>query len=773
MKRFILTLVLYAHCLFLQSSSLTVNAAPRDGSILGRTSRQPLRYDSPTHHLDKRASIDIVRERRFSSIVADANKPSNHIETWLSSLGSDGKWPDSEVDYTTGCDARRANWPAQEHWQRIVVMAAAWHGGLEGGDQYVKNETFRAQVSLAMDYWFNRDFTNVACLGGGGTSACPCTNPDNQLWNTNWFSNVILIPDLVGQTCLLFGDTLTTSQRNVCIRMTERSFEYEADSMTGANALDVCRIGMDEALLTSNTTLLANAYQRSHVELKIMNGVKADGIRADGAFGQHDGMLYNGNYGKDYANDILGIEVEAAGTEFAASTDSQNAFATLFEGDRWMIYRNVLTGVLHWDFSVLGRFISFPVIDNQATGSINMNLTSIGELGQLWQSQSLIDFESSLLKSTTNANAGSLQGNRMFYTNDYIVQRGSNYVSSVKMWSTRTRHTECTNTQNPLGFHLADGVHYTYLQGNEYEDISVAWDWNMIPGTTTDYGNTPLACGNNGLLGIEAFVGGASNGQIGVASMRYTNPKTKALKWQKAWFFLDNDVQHVMVAGLSSTSSAPVYSILDQRRHNGPILVDGVEHQTSNNTGVHTLFHGGVGYKFSDSGSPVSVRVGQKTGNWSTIGTSTQPPATVDLFAAWIPHQSLTSPISYTVFPGTTSTSFPTKVSQLQLRTIKNDAHISAVVDDAHNAVMAVFWDAAGGSITFQGPPSSGQVTIATNGNAAVVYKPQTGDITVSDPSQSLSSLRLNLTRQGSTKALTFTLPGGGLAGNSVTKNSS
>lgn len=28
-----------------------------------------------------------------------------------------GTW--SDVDYTTGCDARRANWPAQQHFQRI------------------------------------------------------------------------------------------------------------------------------------------------------------------------------------------------------------------------------------------------------------------------------------------------------------------------------------------------------------------------------------------------------------------------------------------------------------------------------------------------------------------------------------------------------------------------------------------------------------------------------------------------------------------------------
>ena len=56
-------------------------------------------------------------------------------------------------------------------------------------------------------------------------------------------------------------------------------------SFTGANALDVSRIGMDQALLTTNSTLLALAYQRLHAELVIQNVVRADGIRADGAFG--------------------------------------------------------------------------------------------------------------------------------------------------------------------------------------------------------------------------------------------------------------------------------------------------------------------------------------------------------------------------------------------------------------------------------------------------------------------------------------------------------
>lgn len=36
---------------------------------------------------------------------------------------------------------------------------------------------------------------------------CPCTNADNS-WNTNWFSHIILILDLVGRSCVLLDNTL-------------------------------------------------------------------------------------------------------------------------------------------------------------------------------------------------------------------------------------------------------------------------------------------------------------------------------------------------------------------------------------------------------------------------------------------------------------------------------------------------------------------------------------------------------------------------------------
>lgn len=384
----------------------------------------------------------------------------------------------------------------------------------------------------------------------------------------------------------------------------------------------------------------------------------------------------------------------------------------------------------------------------------------------------------------------------MFYANDYMVRlqrfsgfpyqayavwqvhRGPGYVSSLRMYSSRTLNTECVNTQNPLGFHLSDGTMYTYLKGNEYEDISAAWDWNLIPGTTVDYGATQLSCATAGQAGLEAFVGGASDGSVGIAAMQYQNPLTKQFSWQKTWFFLGNDVQHVMIPKVTSATHAPVFSILDQRRHDGDILVDGKAVNTGNYSNASSLWHGGVGYTFNPQGSvSLSIEVGSHTGDWSKIGSSHQPPVTADLFAAWLNHLDLSRAVSYSVFPSTTPSTFPQKASSSSMQSLRNDASISAMTDSG--VAMVVFWDSTGGSIAF--PTSGAPVTLNSNGPSIVIVRMDGWTVTVAEPTQSLHSLSLTFTlgsglapsgwpSSTNSKTLGIALPGGGTAGSSITQ---
>ncbi|KAJ7169923.1 polysaccharide lyase family 8 protein [Mycena filopes] len=749
----------------LQARASAVSASA-SASARPSVSAQP----SPPINASTAADIDTLHQRRLTNIVGALTNVSS-IPQWLETLNSSGQWPD--VDYTAGCTAQRANWPAENHWTRIATLAGAWHGGLPGADpSYVKSASLRASIALAMDWWFANDFTNPDCLDFGGDAQCPCGTPG--MWNTNWFPNIIGTPEVVSTSCLLLNDTLSAAELGNCTTMTARAYNtfiVPANGigvLTGANALDVAKIGIDSALLTVNVTLLTDAYSRVHGQMTVTTGTRADGIRPDGSFGQHSGILLQREL---CTNDVVDIEVEAG-----------DAMATLFSGDKWMIYKNVLTGVLHWDFSVLGRFIAFPTADfTQATGSILLNLTKIGDLGNEWNSSTLVDFSTNLSKNVTTANAGNLLGNKMFFDNDYMVQRGSNYVTTLKMFSVRATNSECTNLANPFGFHLADGALRTYVQGDEYEDIAASMDWNRIPGITTDYGATPLTCAQTGALGVEKFVGGVSDGQVGVAAMRYTNPLTKALHWQKAWFFLDNDVQFVMVSNITSASNASVISVLDQKRHNGAVILGGTTRTESSfaqhGLDTQSLWHDNVGYSVANSTSEneflLSVEVGQKTGNWSAIGTSTQPPTTVDLFSAWITHGSLNASLAYSIFPGVDYDTFVKKSSNSHLTVVQNDATAAALLDDGNAKAMAVVWLAGGATINFA-PRSPVQFTIATNDTAAFMFDLKTGVLTVSDPTQALTavSVTLSVGIARISKTLIFALPtAGGLGGSSVSQN--
>ncbi|KAI0651820.1 polysaccharide lyase family 8 protein [Trametes meyenii] len=735
---------------------------------------------------DDVADIQLVTERRFATIVG-ATTGATSIPTWLSTLQSNGQWPD--VDYTAGCDAPTANWKAQVHWERILTFASAWHGGLKNAAQFVQSDQVRAALSSAMGFWFANDFTDPACLDSGGDEACPCGTPG--LWNTNWFSNVIGVPTFVGEVCLLLGNSLTASELSACQRMTGRSFATfdtginGVSAITGANALDIASIGIDEGLLTQNTTLVSTAFERVHADAVIQNALKADGIRADGSFGQHAGIIYNGNYGKDYENDLFEFEIEAGGTQFQANSDSRTALETLVDGDQWMIYRNIFTNVLHWDFSVLGRLMTDPVIDNHSSASIKTNLTQLQALGQEWGSDTILDVFNNLSLNTTTANSGNLIGNRVFFANDYAVQRGPGYVTTLRMYSKRTQNTECTDEANNFGFHLADGTVYTHLNGDEYEDIVAAWDWNLIPGITVDYDATPLTCSTTRHTGTQPFVGGASDGLVGAVAMRYETPSSKNLAWRKTWFFLDNDIQVVMVARITSATSAPVFSVLDQRKHVGQVLVNGMSAGSGNFSQASTLWHGGVGYVFNTS-DPVtlSVDVSSRTGAWSAIGASSQPPVTVDMFTAWLAHNDLSSAISYLVFPATTTDSFQQKAAAAasNLKTIRNDGSISALLDVPNKTAFLVYWVDNGGSVTIPATAQGGAtIKVQSTGSSSVILRMDTWTVTVADPTQLLSTLTLTFTLgsgtapvgwgTSKTKTVQISLPSGGIAGSSVTQN--
>ncbi|KAJ7149832.1 polysaccharide lyase family 8 protein [Mycena crocata] len=738
-----------------------------------------------TVSVSAQTDFNTVHARRLSNIVGSSTSASS-IALWQQSLRADATWAD--VDYTTGCDATRSSWPAQQHWIRINTFASAWHGGFRNAANWTGDPSLRASISAAMAFWFNNDFTTPACLDSGGVvgGACPCGTPG--LWNQNWFSNVILIPGWVGQVCLSLGSSLSASELAGCKRITGRAFNTlqtginGVAAITGANLLDIASVGIDQGLYLGDSATVAAGYAAAHRDLVFQNAIMADGIRADGSFGQHVGLLYNGYVQFTTANDVFNLEISAAGTQFQAASSAIAVFTQLLISDHWMTFRNTITDILHWDYTVIGRHIAEPVIDNNAAAGLKLNLTQIEVLGQLWQSDDITSFYNALTDDG-NVNPGSLVGNRMFYANDYMVHRGKNYIITLKMYGKRTQNTECVNSQNKLGFHLADGAVYTYTTGTYYQDIFSAWDWNLIPGTTVDYGATPLSCETIKTTGIQAYVGGVSDGVVGIAAMRYDNPTTRAMTWRKTFFFLEDDIMFVMIALITSSTTAPVFSVLDQRLRSGTVLINGAAATTGNFTGVSSLWHAGTGYTFNSSNlaTSLSLQLGSRKGSWQAIGSSAEEPNTVDIFAAWLSHSDISAPVAYAMYPGTTQATFAQKAQaeSTNLHVVRNDGSISALLDSAHNTAFVTFWTAAGSTITIPSLKTGvGAIQVKSNGSSSLILRMDTWDVTVSDPTQTLTSLLLNFTLLTGTtptgwgtvksRPVTVALPVGGLAGASV-----
>ncbi|ELU39348.1 polysaccharide lyase family 8 protein [Rhizoctonia solani AG-1 IA] len=763
--------------------------------------------------------LQTLYDRRVTSIISGASTSKSKVDNlWvLNTLQPNGTW--ASVNYASGCDSQRASWPAGVHWSNIVSMAAAYKGKVA---QYKDDPHLLSSIQLAMGFWFSNEMSTV----GDGTcmdreylepNNCPCGTPG--LWGANWFSNVIQVPDRVGQTCNMLRSELTESELGNCTLITSRAFstfyrETPPSYLTGANVIDISAIGICAGLLDNNkagnSSKIMDAYQNIHNQVVVESAPRVDGIKPDGSFQQHKGIIFDGTCFCAHAMrqltirilTVVGFELISLGTQFQANKTVQDTFGFHLDGSRWMTFTNT-----------------------RASSSLQTNLGDVAELGNAWGQQDLIEFGTVLSQAAneSSVNSAKLTGSRVFWSSDYVVHRTDQTVTTVKMLSSRTSTSRCTNSEGPYTFHLSDGAVYTYTTGAEYEDMFAALDYDIIPGTTTDYKGTVLDCKSAEAKGVDAYAGGVEAKDVGMAAMRYVNPTSKAFRFYKAWFFFPDNVQHVLVSNVEQTnpnSTSPVYSVLDQRLRSGDVYVNGSPISGSaEKVDAKSIWHAGTGYAFPTSSArtpKVSVRLETRTGDWTKLGASKVVATPKDMFAAWIPHQTLTlnpspnatnsgpgkyTPAEYSVFPATASyEDFKDKATRLGPRTIVNTGTVSAAIDSSARILGAAFWKAGGGYFTV----NDMGIKIEVDRSVVLMLKftddgRTKGTVSVADPTQGSGKVNIKITSVGSSKkrghyqrllghhgqhiprvkrttetssagcSLTLDLPAGALAGSTVT----
>ncbi|VGO18876.1 polysaccharide lyase family 8 super-sandwich domain-containing protein [Pontiella sulfatireligans] len=586
---------------------------------------------------DQKIDMALIRSQfiEFYSALAPADSVT---QANLDSMLAGGTWAD--VDYESEATA---SWPTTLHLSRLLSMAESY---ANHDSSFYEDPVLLGAILDGLQHWLDEDY-----------------------YNSNWFNWKIAVPLLFERTFILLDDDLPSAMYT---EARWKIFNSTAMDMTGANQVSLATKVFMRGLLDEDASLMIRASEILWSELYVTTD---EGIQPDWSFHQHGPQQQFGNYGLGMTAMMIEQGLTMRDTLYAPAADRLAILRNfMLEGESWVLWNGRM------DISAVGRMI-YP-------GS------QLGK-GSKLKSQLLdmikIDSAATALYEQALAPTNAIVGHKSFWRSDMAVHRRPDWYSSVKMCSTRVVGTETANEQNLLGIHLADGVHYVYQDGAEYEDAMGLWDWHRLSGTTCDQGNHSLKpTGYDKDYGESAFVGVLNDGTNGMATMIY---KRNSLSARKSWFFGEDSVV-CLGAGIGGTTLGSVYTSVQQSWLNGPVVTaSGI---LTNGTYVLAadswVQHNGIGYHMLQ---PSTLHFDTVTGNWLDINsTFDDGPVTGSVFSIWIDHG--TSPVdgtyAYTLYPRTDAADMESKIQADNTTVLTNSVSLQAIESNA--GVQAAFYSA-------------------------------------------------------------------------------
>ena len=357
-------------------------------------------------------------------------------------------------------------------------------------------------------------------------------------------------------------------------------------------------------------------------------------------------------------------------------------------------------------------------------------------------------------------------GNKLFHVSDFMAHHTPACYVSLHMHSTRTLNAECLNGENTCGHYLGEGSNFIVQRGDEYDGIFPVWNWNRVPGTTTNplidvmkqprldlhkfpqWADLPendkgtLAVGR---LGRGEFVGGASDGKHGVATMDF---KLLSLTARKSWFFFDRGFV-ALGAGITDSLPGSVVTTVNQCRLAGPVqVVDDRGSETELKpgkrelAGVRLVHHDGIAYLFPPTGLLFCENQAQ-SGSWRKIAAA-QPdaPVSMGVFTLGIEHgMPLDASYAYECRPGITFADAAKLLHDNPIEVLANTPNLQAVRDADASIVEAVF--CAPGSLVFGANHS-----LKASAPCTLIVSETTRAITFGDPSGSMNNVEVEFDGQ-------------------------
>ena len=607
-----------------------------------------------------------------------------HVQELLDAMQADGTW--ANIDYTS---KERGGWPARDHVANLLEITKAYQ---TLGTHFYQQKEVSNKIHLSLDYWLENDLI------------CP-----------NWWYPEIGIPKILNPILLLMEPELSEQQLLKAMPILKRS----EIGRTGQNKVWQSGNVLYTSLLERDIEMVKKAAASIKEELVVSSG---EGVQVDGSYHQHGPQLQFGNYGLSYVSDMIQWITILRKTPFAFDEDKVSILRNyMLDGQQWVTWKN------QYDISASGRQLFPNSIEEKAKG-ISHSFEKMEKLDPQYASE----------YQTAN-NYKSLSGNKHFWRSDFQVKRSPECYFSVKMNSNRVIGAESCNSENVQGFYMGDGVTFLYQSGDEYRNIFPFWDWKKIPGTTIQQDDEVLPVLTASGYRIESdFVGGVSNGEIGIAAMSYIR---NGLRAHKSWFMLDELIV-CLGAGINSNTDLTTTTSVNQSYLQGDVIVKSQSNvykaeskqDLENPTWV---LHDNIGYYFPKGGS-LKLEASEVEGAWHWVAMRyPEEIIKADIFKLWFDHgrRPKDETYNYVLVPNASKTKLEEMESQFPFNfTNRKNRQEVASIDGSF--VGVVFYEQGKSDVL-------GGIEVD---NPCLVLMKRNGDnleLSVSDPTQQLKELNL------------------------------
>lgn len=581
-------------------------------------------------------------------------------------LDGNGKFTDIDYSPTT----QMSYWSPAAVFERANKMAQAY---FSPGNRWYMDPSLKADIDSVLNDWAK-----------------------NQYKSPNWWFNEIKVPQNLSKLLLYPFDEsepyLQTLRQLASLGLPKvnESLPHKA-SDTGGNLTDKLQTAIKIATATKDSNAMRNivTYLLDN-ELSVFDhDGNGEGIMADYTLHQHGAFFYNGSYGSVFCGGVNKLLAYLEDTSFMVSPRALNTYADfILEGHSWFFKNNGS------DFACFGRAIS----RNNAVGE-SIRKDSLGA-AQILSRIPNVERRQDLLALIENRLSGSdctTTAARYFYLSDMAVMHRPDFYVGVRTSSDRNRNTEYMNGENKKANYIGDGTTVFLKTGREYKNIFAVWDWNRIPGTTTEYiPGGPVMSGTY-QKGTTEFVGGTTDGIHVISAMNYGRHGVTA----KKSYFMIGDTMTALGADITGTTAGrQVNTTMNQCLQNGQITYyNGIQSSISDTpafatSGVKWVHHDNTGYYFPD-GESLTITAQSRSGRWADINSS-QSAGTVTqrVFSLYKNHgvQPQGDSYSYTVLPSAQLSELQAYALSPDISILSNNAQVQAVWSRQEQTAGIVFW---------------------------------------------------------------------------------